>query len=139
MHCGGLGQRAKLGCGRSPHWGGRGQTRAAMPRYYIDLKGHFGTTEDPTGIEVPNVAAAQTEALKVAERLLNNWEAVSPKYRDEIFIEVINEQLRPVLIVSLSEFVTDTAVSKPPRRSPLRSPLGGLSSFQGISKLLRRS
>ena len=35
-----------------------------MPRYYIDLKGHFGTTEDPSGIDLPNIAAAHEEALK---------------------------------------------------------------------------
>ena len=49
-----------------------------MPRYYIDLKGHFGTTEDPSGIDLPNIAAAHEEALKTAKRLVEGWAGVPP-------------------------------------------------------------
>jgi hypothetical protein len=29
-----------------------------MPLYYIDVRSHFGTTEDSFGIVLPNIAAA---------------------------------------------------------------------------------
>ena len=80
-----------------------------MPRYYIDLKGHFGTTEDPSGIDLPNIAAAHEEALKTAKRLVEGWAGAPPKYSDEIVIEVMNEQLRPVLIIPFSEFAAHGA------------------------------
>ncbi len=75
-----------------------------MPRYYIDLRGHFGTTEDPSGIDLPSTEAAHAEALMAAERILNSWAGEFPKYCDEIVIEVLNEQLRPILIIPFSEF-----------------------------------
>ena len=70
-----------------------------MPRYYIDVKSHFGTNEDPSGIELPDIAAARTEALKIAEKLLKSWAGMSPSYGNEIFIEIVGEDLRPVLII----------------------------------------
>ncbi len=75
-----------------------------MPRYYIDLRGHFGTNEDPSGIDLPNTEAAHVEALIAAERLLNSWAGEFPKYCDEIVVEVLNEQLRPILIIPFSDF-----------------------------------
>jgi hypothetical protein len=43
--------------------------RLVMPRYYIDVRSHFATNEDPDGIELPDIAAAKAEALKVGSRL----------------------------------------------------------------------
>jgi len=81
-----------------------------MPRYYIDLRGHFGTIEDPSGIELPDVATARTEALKVAGRLLESWAGRRPSYCDEIAIEVVSEEQHPVLTIPYSEFAWLTAM-----------------------------
>ena len=77
-----------------------------LPRYYIDIRSHFGTDEDPSGIELPDVAAAQSEALKVLQSLLQRWAAMPPNYSDEIFIEIVGEDLRPVLIIPCCDIKT---------------------------------
>ncbi|MDP8918228.1 MAG: hypothetical protein M3O00_04995 [Pseudomonadota bacterium] len=70
-----------------------------MPRYYIDVRSHFGINEDPSGVELPDISAARTEALKVAENLLKSWAGMSPEYGSEVVIEIVGEDLRPVLII----------------------------------------
>ncbi len=77
-----------------------------MPRYYIDVWGHIGVTEDLTGIELPDVATARTEALRVAEKLLVSWAGMVPEYCEEIVIKVVNEEQRPVLTIPYSEFAS---------------------------------
>ncbi|KLK90252.1 hypothetical protein AA309_26965 [Microvirga vignae] len=78
---------------------------AALPRFYIDLRGHFGIREDLSGTELPDVAAAESEALRIAEELLNSWSGMLPSYYDEITIEVRGEDLRPIIMIPYSEFV----------------------------------
>jgi hypothetical protein len=75
----------------------------SVPRYYIDIRSHFGIDEDPSGIELPDIAAAKTEALKVAEKLLKSWAGMSPDYSSDIMIEIVGEDLRPVLIIPCSD------------------------------------
>jgi hypothetical protein len=70
-----------------------------VPRYYIDVRSHFGINEDPSGVELPDISAARTEALKVAENLLKSWAGMSPEYGSEVVIEIVGEDLRPVLII----------------------------------------
>ncbi|MBB3020712.1 hypothetical protein FHR70_003798 [Microvirga lupini] len=77
-----------------------------MPRYYIDIRSHFGIDEDPSGVDLPDVAAARSEALKMLQVLLGNWAAMPPGYSDAIFIEIIGEDLRPVLIIPCSDVIT---------------------------------
>lgn len=77
-----------------------------MPRYYIDIRSHFGTDEDPNGVDLPDIAAAQSEALKVIQNLLRSWATMTPNYSDEIFIEIVGEDLRPVLIIPCSDMKT---------------------------------
>jgi hypothetical protein len=74
-----------------------------VPRYYIDVRSHFGIDEDPSGIELPDIAAARTEALKVAEKLLKSWAGMLPNYSSEIMIEIVGEDLRPVLIIPCAD------------------------------------
>lgn len=74
-----------------------------MPRYYIDVRSHFGTDEDPSGIELPDIAAARIQALKVAEQLLKSWAGMLPHYSSEIVVEVVGEDLRPILIIPWAE------------------------------------
>jgi hypothetical protein len=74
-----------------------------LPRYYIDVRSHFGIDEDPNGMELPDVAAARSEALKMVQTLLRNWAAMPPGYSDEIFIEIVGEDLRPVLTIPCSD------------------------------------
>lgn len=74
-----------------------------LPRYYIDIRSHFGIDEDPSGMELPDIAAARSEALKVVQRLLRSWAAMPSSYSDEIFIEIVGEDLRPVLIIPCSD------------------------------------
>ena len=81
-----------------------------MPRYYIDVWGHFGVTEDLSGIELPDVATARTEALRVAERLLVSWAGMLPEYCEEIVIRVVNEEQRPVLTIPYTEFASHIAL-----------------------------
>jgi hypothetical protein len=75
----------------------------SVPRFYIDIRSHFGIDEDPSGMELPDVAAARTEALRVAEKLLKSWAGMSPNYSSEIMIEIVGEDLRPVLIIPCSD------------------------------------
>ncbi len=74
-----------------------------MPRYYIDIRSHFGINEDPSGVELPDISAARTEALKVAENLLRSWAGMSPEYGSEVVIEIVGEDLRPVLSIPCSD------------------------------------
>ncbi|EIM28442.1 DUF6894 family protein [Microvirga lotononidis] len=74
-----------------------------MPRYYIDVKSHFCTEEDLSGMELPDLQAAKIEAAKVAEKLLESWAGMLPHYSSEIMIEIVGEDLRPVLIIPCSE------------------------------------
>jgi hypothetical protein len=78
----------------------------SLPRYYIDIRSHFGTDEDPSGVDLPDIAAAESEALKVVQNLLRGWAAMPPNYSDEIFIEIVGEDLRPVLIIPCSDIKT---------------------------------
>jgi hypothetical protein len=77
-----------------------------VPRYYIDIRSHFGTDEDPNGMELPDLGAARSEALKVVQTLLRNWAAMPPHYSEEIVIEIVGEDLRPVLIIPCSDLET---------------------------------
>lgn len=70
-----------------------------MPRFYIDIRSHFGTDEDPSGVELPDIAAAKSEAMRIAQELLQSWAAMPPHYSNEIMIEIVGEDLRPVLII----------------------------------------
>jgi hypothetical protein len=74
-----------------------------VPRYYIDIRSHFGINEDPSGVDLPDISAARTEALKVAENLLKSWAGMSPEYSSEVVIEIVGEDLRPVLSIPCSE------------------------------------
>jgi hypothetical protein len=74
-----------------------------VPRYYIDIRSHFGINEDPSGVDLPDISAARTEALKVAENLLKSWAGMSPEYGSEVVIEIVGEDLRPVLSIPCSE------------------------------------
>lgn len=75
-----------------------------MPRFYIDIRGHFGTQEDLSGTELPNVAAARSRALRIVGELLNSWSGMLPSYYEEITIEVRGEDLRPIVMIPYSEF-----------------------------------
>ena len=77
-----------------------------MPRYYIDVWGHFGVTEDLSGIELPDVVAARTESLRVAEKLLVSWGGMLPEYCEEIVIKVVNDEQCSVLTIPYSEFAS---------------------------------
>jgi hypothetical protein len=80
-----------------------------VPRYYIDIRSHFGIDEDPSGIELPDIAAAKSEAVRIARELLRSWAAMPPLYSNEIMIEIVGEDLRPVLIIPC----LDVIVMKP--------------------------
>jgi hypothetical protein len=74
-----------------------------VPRYYIDIRSHFGINEDPSGIDLPDISAARTEALKVAENLLKSWAGMLPEFGSEVVIEIVGEDLRPVLIIPCAD------------------------------------
>jgi hypothetical protein len=74
-----------------------------MPRYYIDVRSHFATNEDPDGVELPDIAAAKAEALRVAARLLEDWAEIPPAYSSAIVIEIVDEDLNPVLAIPYTD------------------------------------
>jgi hypothetical protein len=74
-----------------------------MPRYYIDVRSHFGRNEDLDGVELPDVATAKTEALRLGESLLEGCAGLSPDYRNQIVIEIVDEELRPILAIPCAE------------------------------------
>jgi hypothetical protein len=74
-----------------------------MPRYNIDVRSHFGRNEDPDGIELPDVATAKTEALRLGENLLEGCAALSPDYRSQIVIEIVDEELQPLLATAYAD------------------------------------
>ncbi len=75
-----------------------------MPHYYIDMKGHFGTSEDLVGVELPDILAARAQAMRIAAELLDAWGGLVPRHCDEIIIEVMNDKLCPVLTIPYAEF-----------------------------------
>jgi hypothetical protein len=79
-----------------------------MPRYYIDVRSHFATDEDPEGVELPDIAAAKAEALKMGARRLEDWAELPPAYSNAIVIEIIDADLNPVLSIPY----TDIAVQQ---------------------------
>ncbi len=74
-----------------------------MPRYYIDVRSHFGRNEDLDGIDLPDIAAARTEALRLGDSLLEGCAGLSPDYSSQIVIEVVDEELRPILAIPYAE------------------------------------
>jgi hypothetical protein len=74
-----------------------------MPRYYIDVRSHFGRNEDLDGIELPDVASARAQALRLGENLLEGCTDLPPDYRSQIVIEVVDEELRPILAIPYAE------------------------------------
>ena len=77
-----------------------------MPRFYIDLRSHFGTTEDPEGVELPDIATAKAEALKRAASLSENWAHLPLQYSADIRIEIVSEDLRPLLTIPYFEITS---------------------------------
>ena len=53
-----------------------------MPRYYIDVRSMFGVDEDLDGVDLPDVAAARVEALKLAEGLHIRLTGARPEARN---------------------------------------------------------
>jgi hypothetical protein len=74
-----------------------------MPRYYIDVWSHFGRNEDLDGVELPDVATARAQALGLGESLLEGCAGLSPDYSSQIVIEIVDEELRPVLAIPYAE------------------------------------
>ncbi len=81
-----------------------------MPRYYIDVRSTFGLDEDMDGIELPDLNAAHAEALTVGRELRERWTEIPPEARDHIIVEVVDESLRTVLKVPLSEVEIQTLI-----------------------------
>ncbi len=82
-----------------------------MPRYYIDVRSHFATNEDPDGVELPDIAAAKAEALRVAARLLEDWAEIPPAYSSAIVIEIVDEDLNPVLAIPYTDIAGQQLVT----------------------------
>lgn len=79
-----------------------------MPRFYIDLRSHFGTTEDLEGVELPDIATAKAEAMKIAASLSGNWAHLPPQYSADIRIEIMSEDLRPLLMIPYFEIASSS-------------------------------
>ena len=70
-----------------------------MPRFYIDLRSHFGTYEDTIGVDLPDTATAKAEALKKAASLAVSWDHLPAQYCADIGIEIVGEALKPLLSI----------------------------------------
>jgi hypothetical protein len=79
------------------------QQESVMPRYYIDVRTRFGVDEDLRGIDLPDLAAARLEALKVARALEDRWSAVPREARSHIAFHVVDEMQRTLLTIPCSE------------------------------------
>jgi hypothetical protein len=80
-----------------------------MPRYYIDVRSHFATNEDPDGIDLPDIAAAKAEALRVGAKLFETCAGLTPSYSSAIVIEVVDEDLCPVLAIPYTDVAVQSA------------------------------
>ncbi|HLM39957.1 MAG TPA: hypothetical protein VK434_10250 [Microvirga sp.] len=76
-----------------------------MPRYYIDVRSMFGVDEDLDGVDVPDVAAARVEALKLAEGLHIRLTGARPEACNQVVIEVVDEAYRTVLMIPYADLV----------------------------------
>ena len=74
-----------------------------MPRFYIDLRSHFGTNEDTIGVDLPDIATAKAEALKRAASLAEGWDHLPAQYSADIGIEIVGEDLKPLLSIPYIE------------------------------------
>ncbi|WP_409564863.1 DUF6894 family protein [Microvirga sp.] len=74
-----------------------------MPRYYIDLRSHFGTHEDTDGVDLPDIPTARAEAMRRAASLSQGWSHLPPQYCADIRVEIIGEDLQPILSIPYFE------------------------------------
>lgn len=74
-----------------------------MPRYYIDVRSRFGLDEDVVGVDLPDLDAAQHKALALGQKLCERWMEMPTDARYQITIEIVDESLRTVLTVPLSD------------------------------------
>jgi hypothetical protein len=74
-----------------------------MPRYYIDLRSHFGTHEDTDGVDLPDITTARAEALRRAASLSEGWSQLASQYCADIGVEILGEDLQPVLSIPYFE------------------------------------
>ena len=87
-----------------------------MPRYYIDVRSHFATNEDSDGVELPDIAAAKAEALRVAARLLQDWAEIPFAYSSAIVIEIVDEDLKSVLAIPYTDIAGQPLLCGPKHR-----------------------
>lgn len=74
-----------------------------MPHYYIDVRSSFGLDEDLDGLELPDLSAAQAEALEVGLKLRERWTEMPHDARHDVIIELLDEGFRTLLTLPLSE------------------------------------
>ena len=86
-----------------------------MPRYYIDVRSRFGLEEDVDGVDLPDLDAALSEGMRVAFRLQERWADIPLEARHYITIEIIDERLRIVRSIPLSEIDTQAPSVIDPR------------------------
>ena len=81
-----------------------------MPHYFINIRSHFDTKEDLDGFELPDIAAANAEALKIGQRLLQSLNGLEPCYCSAIVIEITDEDLNLVLAIPYADITDRTRV-----------------------------
>ncbi len=72
-----------------------------MPRYYLHIRNGLDFEEDPDGSELPDITAAHTEALIVAQELA----AAVPEFDGDTLIEIADETGQTVLLVPFSDAI----------------------------------
>jgi hypothetical protein len=79
-------------------------------RIYIDVRSSFGLNEDMNSIEVLGLTEAPAEAPEIGRELRERWTEIPVEARDHIFAEIIDENLRTVLTLPLSEVGSQASI-----------------------------
>jgi hypothetical protein len=80
-----------------------------MPRYYFHVRAGSSLTQDPEGLDLPDIEAARKEAVKRACRI---WSERPPDSTDnDDTFEIANESGEVVLKVPFSEAYAERAVT----------------------------
>jgi hypothetical protein len=72
-----------------------------MPLYYFNMRGERFEHPDLTGRDLPDAAAARAEAERLAAELIETA-LVSGEMPPDAYVEVDDEEMRPVLSLPLS-------------------------------------
>ena len=90
-----------------------------MPRFYFHISNGHGFIEDEEGVELPDEAAARSQALAAARDVMAS-DLREGRLDLTSFIEVEDEAHRLLLTLTFADAVSVNLVPDPARRRPAR-------------------